>query len=248
MIIKACVNGARRLSDHPRLSTDPRAVAAEARAAAEAGAIAIHVHPKNPQGLDSLDALHVTAFIEAVRVACPGVPVGITTGAWATPDVTSRVDAIRAWPVLPDFASVNRHEDGADDVATELLNRGVDVEAGIWHERGLSSWRTSPLRGSCLRVLIELGDCGSCDADTFVRDHALPLIEGVRDLEPNVPILLHAEEGSTWAAIDLAAHHGLDTRVGLEDTVRMPDGRPARGNADLVQEALRRATALPRRQ
>ncbi|GGS14789.1 MULTISPECIES: 3-keto-5-aminohexanoate cleavage protein [Streptomyces] len=36
---------------------------------------------------------------------------------------------------------------------------------------------------------------------------------------------------------------GVDTRVGLEDTLYLPDGSPARGNAPLV----RAARGLPRR-
>lgn len=35
--------------------------------------------------------------------------------------------------MLPDFASVNWHEDGADEVAAALLEIGVGVEAGLWH-------------------------------------------------------------------------------------------------------------------
>ena len=40
---------------------------------------------------------------------------------------------------------------------------------------------------------------------------------------------------------DLAQRHaqdrGLGSRIGLEDTLVLPDGRPARGNAELVSHA-----------
>lgn len=241
MRIKACVNGARGLSEHQRLSADPGDVADEARAAVAAGATAVHIHPKSPAGLDSLQVDHVDTFVLAVREACPDTPIGISTGAWAAPSVDDRVQAIRSWTRLPGLASVNWHEDGADDVAAALLDRGVGVEAGVWHAKGLAAWQSSPVRDSCLRVLIELGDCGSESAPQFVHRQALPLIEDALSLEPRTSILLHGEEGSTWAAIDLAARCGLDTRIGLEDTITLPDGSIAQGNAELVREALHRA-------
>jgi uncharacterized protein (DUF849 family) len=88
----------------------------------------------------------------------PGLPVGVTTGAWALPDPDGRVAAVRSWTMLPDFASVNWHEDGAEQVAAALLDCGVGVEAGLWHADAVDAWSVSPLRDRCLRVLLELPD------------------------------------------------------------------------------------------
>ena len=65
--------------------------------------------------------------------ACPGIPIGIGTGAWIIPDLRQRLSVIRSWSTLPDFASVNLHEAGAAQVIELLLERGVGVEAGIWN-------------------------------------------------------------------------------------------------------------------
>ena len=234
MIVKACLNGARGVKEHPRLAVDRSVLAEEARAAVLAGAMAVHVHPKGLDGQDSLSADAVASVVETVRTACPGVPVGVTTGAWAAPILQERLEAIRSWSVLPDFASVNWHEDGADAVAQALLGRGVGLEAGVWHTAGLDAWAASPIRGRCLRVLVELPDIG--DVDEIGRQ-AITLVSAVRTHVPDVPVLLHGEGDSAWPALRLAVELGLDTRIGLEDTFVLPDGRVAAGNAELVDVA-----------
>jgi uncharacterized protein (DUF849 family) len=234
MIVKVCVNGARGADEHPQLAADTSVLAEEARGAVAAGAAAVHVHPKGLDGQDSLATVAVAAVVEAVRSACPGVPVGVTTGAWAAPNPQQRLAEIRSWSVLPDFASVNWHEDGADAVAQVLLDRGVGVEAGIWHTAGLDAWVASPLRSRCLRVLVELPDIGDVDE---VGRRASSLVSAVGRYEPHVPVLLHGEGASAWPALRLAIELGLDTRIGLEDTLVLPDGRVASGNAELVEVA-----------
>lgn len=236
MLLQACVNGARDIAEHPWLSADATVVAADAARAVAARAAEVHVHPKDAAGRDSLAPDDVARWLRAVREACPDVPVGVTTGAWAEPDVARRLAAIEAWEELPDFASVNWHEAGADDVAAVLLRRGVGVEAGLWDAAGFEVWRRSPVRGECLRVLIELPD----EAAETVRDHAEGMIAHVELEEPAVPILLHGEERSTWPAFDVAVQGGWDSRIGLEDTLLLPDGSTAPGNAALVRAAVGR--------
>ncbi|WP_404373256.1 3-keto-5-aminohexanoate cleavage protein [Kytococcus sedentarius] len=240
MLFKACLNGARDVEEHPRLSADACVIAAEARAAVAAGAGALHVHAKDAAGRDSLAVDDVARVLDAVRAVCPEVPVGVTTGAWALPGVSTRVAAVAAWAVRPDFASVNWHEEGADAVAGALLDAGIGVEAGVWNPEGLHRWARSPHRDACLRVMIELPDVPTDDAGSHVERLARPLLDGVRRAAPHLPVLLHGEETSAWPAIDLALSEGLDTRAGLEDTLRMPDGSPAEGNGELVREVVQR--------
>ncbi|WP_026372673.1 3-keto-5-aminohexanoate cleavage protein [Agrococcus lahaulensis] len=233
MRVKACVNGPRLPLEHPRLAADPAVVAAEAREAVDAGAFAVHVHPKDPTGRDSLAPADVARFLRAVRGAVD-VPVGVTTGAW-TGDAAARLAAIEGWRDLPDFASVNAHEGGAEAVAEALLERGVSVEAGIWHREGLERWLRWSRRGESDRVLVEIQDiAGAAEVESLAR----ALVEGARAAEPDVPVLLHGEERSTWHAIRLAAAWGVPTRAGLEDSLALPDGSIAPGNAALVRAAL----------
>ena len=57
------------------------------------------------------------------------------------------------WDVLPSFASVNIHEERALEVARLLLDRGVEVEAGIWNTDAASTLLDSGLADECLQML-----------------------------------------------------------------------------------------------
>lgn len=240
MFLKACLNGARRLGEHPSLPVTPAELAADAAAVRAAGAAAVHLHVKDSEGADTFAGDDLAAVLAAVRGAAPVLPVGVTTGAWALPDPAERVAAIRAWPVVPDFASVNWHEEGADEVAAALLDRGVAVEAGLWHADAVEGWLASPIRDRCCRVLIELPDDLDAEDVRAAADHLLALVEeGTRDgRAAHIPVLLHGEGGRCWPALSNAGRRGLATRIGLEDVLALPDGSSAPDNAALVAAAL----------
>lgn len=120
VLLKACLNGTRRPGEHPALQVSAAELAAAAAAAVASGADAVHLHAKDARGADTLDAAVVSAALEAVRAAAPGIPVGVTTGAWIGGSPATRLAAVRSWRVLPDFASVNWHEPGAVDLAAAL--------------------------------------------------------------------------------------------------------------------------------
>lgn len=228
--LKACLNGVRRKDQHPAIPCTPAEIAADAAACRDAGAAAVHVHAKDANGFDSLLAGAVDPVVAAIRARCPDLPVGVTTGAWALTDPAARCAAINEWTELPDFASVNWHEDGAAEVAETLLARGIGVEAGLWNEAAALSWSGSPLHRECFRVLLELpgGVAGTEVEEQAVRMLAQVRVAGARD------VLLHGEDSSAWPVLDLAAARGVAARIGLEDTLRMPDGLLAASNAELV--------------
>ncbi|WP_190034677.1 3-keto-5-aminohexanoate cleavage protein [Streptomyces fructofermentans] len=245
-MVQVCLNGTRGSGDGAGVPLSPGDMAASAARAVEAGASDVHLHPKSPCGHDTLSPKAVAATLEAVRSRLR-VPVGVTTGAWAEPDPAARVARIRAWAVLPDHASVNWHEPGAEESAAALMERGVGVEAGIWSETdGAARFAASPLRTRVLRVLAEVTDPDPRTA----ADTARALLASIRPVPPVVPaapgappfpgppVLLHGEEGGTWPVLRLAGALGLATRVGLEDTLLLPDGRRASSNAELVAAGL----------
>ncbi len=243
MLLKACLNGARRPTEHARLPVTAAETAADVARTAAAGAHAVHLHVKDAEGRDTLDGPALAAVLEAARAAVPGIPVGATTGAWAATDPAARIAAIRTWTGRPDFASVNWHEDGAADVATVLLRSGIGVEAGLWHADAVEAWLGSPLRDRCLRVLVELPD-GLDEASTVGEADRLLAI--LADGGNTRPVLLHGEGSSCWPALRHAARLGLGTRIGLEDVLELPDGTPAPDNASLVAAARRVIAAAAR--
>ncbi|SDH61372.1 3-keto-5-aminohexanoate cleavage protein [Agrococcus jejuensis] len=228
--LQACCNGTRSA---PGLA--PESAAALAAAAAEVvhHVEGVHVHPRDATGRDSLAADDVDATVAAVRAAAPTLEVGVTTGAWAMPDVDDRLRAIASWTTLPDVASVNWHEPGADEVAAALLDRGVGVEAGIWHAEGLAAWLASPVRDRVTRVLVEVQPMAEAAALATARE----LVDAVAAAS-SAPILLHGEDESAWPVLREAARRGLATRMGLEDALLLPDGSVASGNRALVEAAI----------
>ncbi|MFE2420006.1 3-keto-5-aminohexanoate cleavage protein [Streptomyces hokutonensis] len=232
-MVQVCLNGVRGAVDGVMVPVSPGAMADAAAEAVAVGATEIHVHPKSPCGDDTLSPRVLAVTLDVIRARVT-VPVGVTTGAWAEPEPAARLERVRGWTVLPDHASVNWHEPGAEEVAAVLLDRGVGVEAGIWSGTdGAARFAVSPLRSKVLRVLAEVTDP---DADTAEASARALLAE--LDTDHGRPVLLHGEDGGAWPVLRLAGRLGLATRMGLEDTLYLPDGRRALSNAQLVTEAL----------
>ena len=76
MLIKACLNGGTTRHEHPFVPQTPTELAAEAVAAVRAGAGAVHLHPRDPSGAETLDAEAVLAAVAAVRAAVSASAVG----------------------------------------------------------------------------------------------------------------------------------------------------------------------------
>jgi uncharacterized protein (DUF849 family) len=229
--LEAAINGARTPDTHPQLPITPEQLAAEAVAAHQAGAQVVHLHPKTADGKDSLQPDTVAAAVTAVRQAKPGLPVGVTTGFWALPDAGQRLAAIQAWTVLPDFTSLNWHEPGSPELAEVLLGMGLGVEVGIFHAEAAQSWAASDISRHCLRVMLELGP----DADTSLADDLLDLVASANS---PAPTLLHGLDDSCWPLLEHAGRRGVQTRIGMEDTLKLPDGSVTPGNAALVAAAV----------
>ncbi|MFG1857655.1 3-keto-5-aminohexanoate cleavage protein [Actinomadura geliboluensis] len=228
-MLQVCPNGPRTEG----VPVSAAEVAAAVRAAVDVGADDAHVHPKDDAGADTLDPFHVAETVTAVRAATPAVKVGVTTGEWTAPDPAERAALIRAWTVLPDHASVNFHEDGAGLVAEALFERGVAIEAGVFSGTdGADRFLRWPHAHHVLRVLAEVTDTDPATAPDTAK--ALLRALGTRHARP---ILLHGEDGGAWPVLRLAVRHNLDVRIGLEDTLTLPDGSPAGDNAVLVQTA-----------
>ena len=243
MLIKAAINGARSRVEHSAVPLSPEEQASEIVECLKAGASVIHLHVRSTSGelseKESLEAADVAQTLLAVRTASPQAQIGVSTGAWILPGVTARLDAVRAWEVLPDFASVNFSEDGAIEVGRLLLSRGVAVEAGMCDANAAEVFVQSGLAARCIRALIE--------PQEQAMESALQTVRGIEKVLGSImvelPLILHGTEATVWPMMDEAIARGYDVRIGLEDTLVLPDGRVARNNAELVEEAMRRVRA-----
>ena len=195
-------------------------LAREAAASVAAGADALHFHPRDGDGRETMDPDACDAAVLAVRVT--GGEISLTTGAWIEPDVDARLRAIAGWRVLPDVCSVNLAEDGAVEVCRALHARGIEVEAGLASLEDAE--RLGEVLRYCRRALVEVAD--PADAPRIAA--ALPA---------RLPQLWHGEEAGTWKVIADARARGIPFRVGLEDVLTLPDGAIAPGNGALVRAA-----------
>ena len=230
MLLKAAINGKRTLNEHPAIPITPSQQAYQASVAVGAGAGAIHVHPRNSDGRESLSSGDLAATLVAIRAACPTTPIGVSTGAWIVPEIDLRLALIDGWNILPDFASVNIHEFGAFQIFQRLLEKGVGVEAGIWNAEAAQLLRHSGLSGRCLRILIEPAQ---------EPGNAMKRLDEIEAILQNIesPRLLHGFDSSAWEFIALASRRGYDTRIGFEDTLTLPEGERAEDNGQLVSRA-----------
>ena len=236
-MIKACLNGTRRPAEHPGLPTTPPQLAMAAAGCFAQGAFAVHIHPRDAHGLESLAAADCGAAVAAVRARCPGAPVGLTTGLWITGSVPARLEAIAGWEVLPDFVSVNFAEEGAIELCRLLQHRGIGIEAGLASVDDAIQFVESKL--AVVRVWIEV------DGEAEEAIASAEAIESVLAEGRNESALLeHGYDAATWEVIRRALARGHDVRVGLEDTLVLPGGRVAADNAELVAAARNIADAV----
>lgn len=195
------------------------------------GAAAVHVHPRDSAGRETLDPPLVDSTVVAIREAA-GVPVGVSTGEWIEHDLTARTLAVHSW-TEPDFASVNLSEEGALEVMAALTDRGIGIEAGLFSVADVERMVDEGMAEDLLRVLIEPESESPGEALATAR----AVHEALDDAGVTAPRLAHGTGVATWSVLEWAAASGLDLRVGLEDTLTMADGSEAADNPELVSAA-----------
>jgi uncharacterized protein (DUF849 family) len=236
VLVKACLNGSRRPGEHPALPLTAAQLAGDAKQVVAAGAWALHVHPRGPDGSETLEQSACDEAVLAIRHATPGVPVGLSSAVWIEPDPARRALMIESWTERPDFVSVNFSEPGATDLCGLLRQLGIGIEAGIWTAGDAEALLASGFARHLVRALVEPQEPDPLEAETtadrisMVLDHA--------DVGPR---LYHGYGMATWRVIEYAFESRWDVRVGLEDTLQMPDGSTAAGNAELVGAVVQMA-------
>jgi uncharacterized protein (DUF849 family) len=232
MLLEAALNGGRSAAKHSAVPVTPSQLAAATAQSVRAGAGAVHFHVRATDGSESLDASDVARAVTEVRKL--GVPFGISTGAWIISDPARRLAAIEEWTTFPDFASINFDENGAAELGVLLLQRDVGIEAGVANAFAAQQLVRSGLANRCLRVMFEPREQVTADAMASVAQAEAVLDAG----SVRVPRLLHGVDATAWPLVSAARALGYDTRIGLEDTLALPDGRPAGDNGELVRAAV----------
>jgi uncharacterized protein (DUF849 family) len=228
--LHAALNGDR---EHPAAPHSPDELAAEGRAAVDAGAECLHLHPYGEDDRETLEAEPCAAALRAVRAACPGVPISLSTSAAIVPDPERRSSLVAAWTELPDLVTANQGEEGIVELCELLLARGVGIEAGLLSLDDARAFVASGIAPRCVRAMVEPLDP---DPDDAVA-HAAAIEEALAAGRVALEQVHHGEGIACWAVNRRGASLGHGIRTGLEDTPVLPDGRTAAGNGELVAAA-----------
>jgi uncharacterized protein (DUF849 family) len=230
VLLQAALNGDR---DHPAAPRTPEELAAEARSAVGAGAGSLHLHPYDEQGRETFEAGPCAAALRAVRAACPGVPISLSTSAAIEPDIGRRYELVAAWTDLPDLVTANQGEEGILEVCELLVGRGVGIEAGLLSVEDARAFVAAGIAPRCVRAMVEPLDHDPPDAVAHAEAIERLLSGGGVRLEQ----VHHGDGVASWAVNRRAVTRGHGIRTGLEDTPCLPDGRVATGNGELVAAA-----------
>jgi 3-keto-5-aminohexanoate cleavage enzyme len=256
--------------------TDPKAhpvpvtveeMAASAKEAYDAGAAVAHLHFRRQEpGLGYLPswepdlAARITA---AVRQACPGIIVNMSTGVIG-PDISgplacmarikpeiaaanagtlnylkTRADGSWAWPPMVFDNPVEKVQAMVE--AMRECNAQAEFECfdvGIVRSVGLyvaNGMAAAP------RYNFVMGVASGMPADAEL----LPILLRCREPESSWQVTLIGRQ-EIWPVHRRAAELGGMLRTGLEDTFYLPDGRRAHGNGALVEAMVRLAREVGR--
>jgi uncharacterized protein (DUF849 family) len=229
-LLQAALNGYR---DHPAAHRTPAGLAADARAAMQAGAQCFHIHGWGPQGRETLEPEACAAMLVAVRRACPGIQISLSTAAYVEPDPSRRLALVRSWTELPDIVSANVFEDGIIELCDLVRSRGIGVEAGVLSVEDAHTFVAQGFAGFCERILIEPRD----DAPQAAVANAEAIERILADAGIELEQIHHGQGIATWAVQQRAVACGHGIRAGIEDTTVLPDGAPAASNAEIVAAA-----------
>jgi len=245
---------------HP-VPVTPAQMAAEARDAFNAGASVMHVHLRRQepgQGhLPSWDPVVAEAIVDAIRSACPGVIINLTTGVVGS-DISGPVACIRR--VKPEIAACNAGS----------LNYLKLKDDGSW------AWPPMVFDNPVAKVkqfLDVMAECGThpefeCFDVGIVRSVGMYLKAGMFSGVPEYNFVMGVASGmpcdadllallprytapgavwqttligraEIWPVHQKTAELGGMLRTGLEDSFYLPGGEKARGNGAMIDALAR---------
>jgi len=244
---------------HP-VPVTPAQMAAEARDAFNAGASVMHVHLRRQEPgmghLPSWDPDVAETIIGAIRAACPGVIINLTTGT-VGPDISGPLACIRR--VRPEIAACNagslnylKLKDNGEwawppmvfdnPVAKVQQYLDVMVECGTHPEFECFDVGIVRSVGMYLKSGMARGTPGKAEYN-FVMGVAsgMPCDNELLALLPrytapeSVWQATLIGRGEIWPVHQQAAELGGMLRTGLEDTFYLPGGERAGGNGVLIE-------------
>ena len=230
-------------------------MARSCKEAYDAGAAVVHLHFRRQEpGLGHLptwDPEVCAAICDAVRSACPGIIINMSTGVMG-PDIGEPAAAMRR--VRPEIAACNAgtlnylktRRDGSwawpplvFDNPVAKVQAFLDVMRETGTRPEFECFDTGILRSVALFVENGMASRPHCNfvmgvaSGMAAEPDLLPLL--IRWLAPEASWEVTAiGRAEVWPLHQRAAELGGALRTGLEDTFYLPDGSKARGNGELI--------------
>lgn len=252
LIITAALTGnvpTRALTPHVPLT--PEEIALDAARCVQAGASMVHVHARDGDGQPTLDRSAFQETVRRIKHNAPEVIIQLSTGARAGKDWEARATPVR---LLPEMASFTTGSNNLPGIVYENAPDFIAFLAGVFKDTEV-------------KPEIEVFETGMISNALFLVQKGLltvPLhfdfVLGAPGAMPgtvrNLVFLVDSlPAGATWtvagigkaefplaaAAIAMGGH----VRVGIEDNLRLPDGRLAT-NTQLVETVVTMARAMGR--
>lgn len=255
VVITAAPNGARRTrADHPALPVTPLQLADTAAALQAAGVSVLHLHVRDDEGGHTLDAGRYREAMAAIRERVgDGLVIQVTTEAVGMYDAGQQMALVRE--LAPEAVSLALREicPGQADEGRAGRFFAWLRERRIWPQYILYSVE-DVLRFEDMRRRGLFAD----DAP-FVLLVLGRYADGLAGRPEDLDALLDAADFGAfpWAAccfgpaeqaVMLAAFaRGGHVRIGFENNLLLPDGRPAADNAELVRSFVSAAAGGSRR-
>jgi len=245
---------------HP-VPVTPTEMADEARRAFEAGATVMHCHFRDQRpGMGFLPTWEpevVAEICDAIRAACPGVVLNLSTGV-VGPDIKAPAACLER--VRPEMAALNAgslnylkiksngewawppmlFDNAVEKIAAflQVMNSlGVVPECECFDTgilRSVVMFEQAKLLRAPAHVSLVMGVSSGMPA----KASWLPLL--LEEMSPGMAwqtILIGREE--VWPVHRRAAELGGNLRTGVEDTFYLPDGSKTSGNGPLIEALVR---------
>ncbi len=248
VVITAAVVGAEvTRAQSPHVPYLPQEIAAAAVAAWRAGAAAIHLHARWPDGRASQEGVHFREIIDRIRAAGCDAVIQCSTGGAVGMPVDERLGSLVAGA---EVATLN--------LGTMNFGDGVFVNTRPDIVRIAAALRERGLAAEC-----EVYDAGMLDTlawllagDRLARPYHVQFVLGVPGgmgaSERNLSFLVQGlPEPVRWSAAGVGRHQlpvaslalrmGGHLRVGLEDNLFLAKGVLSEGSGPLVAAAVRLA-------
>lgn len=251
---------------HP-VPVTPEEMAADAKAAFDAGASIMHVHFRMQEDgmghLPTWDPAVCAEIVEAIRSACPGVIINQSTGIFG-PDISGPADVIRR--IRPEIAACNAgslnylktRKDGSwawppmvFDNPVSKVKAFIDVMNEVDAVPEFECFDTGILRSVGLYVEngmaerpdvnLVMGVASGMAADPRLLEL---LVDGIDSSWSWQVTAIGREE--IWPLHRRAAELGGNLRTGVEDTFYLPDGSRTSGNGQLVETMVQVAREVGR--